>query len=511
MAPPVTAGAEPPEGRAVVTKPDLVSRLVEHRTLGAAPRRELEWLAAHGTLLLIPAGELVATTGTPLDQLAVLLSGRYSIWVNRGTGPRKVMEWRAGDVGGVLPYSRMSRSPGELITDEPTELLVLDRSTFPALIRECHEITAILVHVMLDRARQFTSSDLQLEKMISLGNLAAGLAHELNNPASAVVRSAKGLADCLVEAEQASLQLGAAQLPADQMSAIEQLRRCCVDTIARQTRPALEQADREEAISAWLDDHGVAIAAAQALADSEVTLAALDRAAALLDKPTLDLGLAWVAANCAARMLVTDIEIAATRIHGLVAAVRGFTHVDQANVPKKVDIRQGLADTLTVLRAKVRSKGASVDLAVEPDLPAVEGFGGELNQVWINLIDNALDAAGDRGHVDVTAARVGPSVVVRVIDDGPGIPLAIRDQIFDPFFTTKPVGQGTGLGLDIARRLVRRHEGEITFESQPGRTEFRVAIPVSGPAGAGRRLPAPAGATPAAEEADHAEAGHPDR
>ena len=494
-----------------MTEPDLVSRLAAHRTLGAAPRHELEWMAAHGRLRRVSAGEVLAPKGESIDTLHVVLSGHYSIWVNRGTGPRKVMEWRGGDVTGLLPYSRMNRAPGDVIAEEPTEIFDLHRDDFPGLIRECHEVTAILVHVMLDRARHFTENDLHAEKMASLGRLAAGLAHELNNPASAVVRSAKGLTECLVEAEKTSLELGAARLPAPQFAAIDELRHLCVGTVARAARPALEQADREEAIAAWLDEHGVAIVAAQALADSAVTLAALDRAAALLDRPTLDLGLRWVAANCSAEMLVADIEVAATRIHGLVAAVKGFTHVDQANVPKVIDIKQGLADTVTVLRAKARSKGISVNLTVEADLPAVEGFGGELNQVWANLIDNALDAVADRGHVEVAAGRVGPSLVVRVIDDGPGIPAEILDHIFDPFFTTKPVGHGTGLGLDIARRLVERHEGEVSVESRPGRTEFRVTLPSARAAEVERREPMLASETPAIGRDAHAESGHPDR
>jgi len=494
-----------------VNNSDLVSRLAAHRTLGAAPRHELEWMVAHGQYLFIPAGAPIVATGQPMDRLHVILSGGYSIRVNRGLGPRKVMEWREGDVTGLLPYSRMTSAPGDVIAEEPTEVLDLHRDHLPALIRECQEITAILVHVMLDRARHFTSTGLQAEKMVSLGNLAAGLAHELNNPASAVVRSAKGLAECLVEAEKASLELGAARLPAAQLAAIDELRHLCVDAVARSARPALEQADREEAIAAWLDEHGVALAAAQALADSAVTLAALDRAAALLDPPLLDLGLRWVAANCTAQMLVADIEVAATRIHGLVAAVKGFTHMDQADVPKVIDIKQGLADTVTVLRAKARSKGASVNLAVEPDLPDVEGFGGELNQVWLNLIDNALDAVGEGGRIEVAAGRVDSSLVVRVIDNGPGIPPEILDRIFDPFFTTKPVGHGTGLGLDIAQRLVGRHEGGIDVESRPGRTEFRVTLPSVGPAEGERREAALARETPTTRRDAHAETGHPDR
>jgi signal transduction histidine kinase len=181
-------------------------------------------------------------------------------------------------------------------------------------------------------------------------------------------------------------------------------------------------------------------------------------------------------AGCATYQLASEIEAAASRIHNLVAAVKGFTYMDQATMPKPVDVGQGLSDTLAVLNAKARGKQVGVSLAVETDLPRIPGFGGELNQVWANLVDNALDAAS--GHVSVAAGRQGPSVVVRVVDDGPGLPAEIRERIFDPFFTTKPVGQGTGLGLDIARRIVQKHQGSIEVDSRPGHTQFSVTLPI---------------------------------
>ena len=173
------------------------------------------------------------------------------------------------------------------------------------------------------------------------------------------------------------------------------------------------------------------------------------------------------------------------RISGLVAAIKGFTHMDQATVAEPVDLIQGLSNTVAVLRSKARAKSAAVVVEAEPGLPRVRGFAGELNQIWANLIDNALDAVPDSGRVEVLANRKQQQVVVRVIDNGAGIPAQIRERIFDPFFTTKPMGHGTGLGLDIVRRLVRHNDGEISVESQPGRTEFRVALPLAESDGAG--------------------------
>jgi signal transduction histidine kinase len=218
-----------------------------------------------------------------------------------------------------------------------------------------------------------------------------------------------------------------------------------------------------------------------------VTVPDLDALAESLSGEVLDAALRWVAYGCAARSLAREIEAAASRIHDIVAAVKGFTQMDRETVAQPLDVGQGLADTLTVLRSKVKRKSATVTVDVDPELPRVQGYGGELNQVWVNLIDNALDAVPDGGHVDVSARQESGKVVVRIADDGPGIPAGIRERIFDPFFTTKPVGEGTGLGLDIVRRLVNRHNGRIEVESRPGRTVFGVSLPAAASASAGSR------------------------
>ncbi|MPZ19947.1 MAG: hypothetical protein GEV06_18835 [Luteitalea sp.] len=365
------------------------------------------------------------------------------------------------------------------MAEESTEMVVVSAEHFPAMIRECYDLTRILVHVMLDRARRFTSSDLLDEKMLSLGKLAAGLAHELNNPASAVARSADGLANRLSEIERTSRAIGAARLPPPQLALVERALEMCRNVATTSIRSPIEQADREDDIADWLTAHGADVGAAEALADTPMTLEELDELAAALSSDTLDLAIQAVTAGCTTKKLAKEIEAAASRIHTLVAAVKGFTYMDQATAAKPVDLGQGLRDTLAVLAAKARARSVGVTIDVEPGLPLVQGLGGELNQVWANLIDNALDAALSSGHVSVSAAREGRFVVVRVVDDGPGIPAVTLERIFEPFFTTKPVGQGTGLGLDIARRLVKQHDGEIGVLSRPGHTELRVTLPAA--------------------------------
>jgi signal transduction histidine kinase len=461
---------------------DLVARLAKHRTVGAAPREELVWLAAHGELYRTTRGESLTLSAWMWDNLAIVLSGHIAISVDRGLGPRKVMEWGAGDVTGLLPYSRMTRAKppgGDPVVDEPGDLFMVPRDDFPEMIRECPMFTTALVHMMIDRVRRFTSNDLQDEKMISLGKLSAGLAHELNNPASAASRSAHLLAQGLSDLENASRALGTAQLTPAQHEIAQRSRQACVSTAAAGLSP-VERADREEAIASWFEAHGAQADAVSALVDTTLTFEDFDALAAALDGDTLNTTLRWLAADCSTRSLAAEVERSVTRIHDLVAAIKRFTYMDRTSAPEPVDLSISLNDTVALLQHKARRKSVRVSVTLKPDLPRVRAIGSDLNQIWTNLIDNAIDAVGEAGEVAITAAPRLGFVIVYIVDNGPGIPPSLGEQIFDPFFTTKPVGQGTGLGLDIARRLVRRNDGDIEFESRPGRTEFRITLPMAG-------------------------------
>jgi signal transduction histidine kinase len=424
-------------------------------------------------------GEVLTSKDGPVEGLHIVLEGQLAIYVDRGAGPRKIMEWRGGDVTGSLPYSRIVSPPGDVVVEEPAEVLTIHRNLFPEMIRECNEVTATLVHVMLDRARHFTSSFLHDEKLVSLGKLAAGMAHELNNPASAIGRSAGALSQSLADVEAASRALGGAEFTPEQIGVIEKVGKACLSAGVQPVLLPLEHEDRVDAIAAWLKAHHAESADADSLADTSVTIELLDQLATSINGRGLAAALRWIAMSCAAHRLTSEIQEAASRVSSLVGAIKGFTEMDRAAVPEPVDVVQGLTNTLVVLRAKAKSKSAGLRLNAAEDLPSIKGFGGELNQIWSNLIENALDAVGEGGSVELSANRERDSVVVSVTDNGPGIPEAIRDRIFDPFFTTKPVGKGTGLGLDIVRRLVQRHNGQIELTSRPGRTEFRVTLPLA--------------------------------
>jgi len=459
---------------------DVVDTLASVPLFESVPRAELEWLAARGDVERVAAGATLREFGSSIDAMWILLAGRLAVHVRKAAGGswRRFYDSGPGAVLGAMPFSRMRIAPARLVVEDDSIVFALSRSHFADLVRECPALTSALVHHMLDRARDYRTAQLHDDRMQSLGRLAAGLAHELNNPASGAAGHARSLAPLLDDVQTASKALARARLTDEQLEAIDAVRRMCTD--AARPRSPIEAADREEELSEWLLRHDIDPLSASALATADVTLAALDHLADVLPAETLGMAIRWAASDAAARQAAAHIMEATGRIHALVSAVKGFTFMDREGVPEDVDVARGLADTVAMLESKSQAKSLRVQIETADDLPTVYGFGSELNQVWEKLIDNAIDAAPVGGNVTVAATRRGDSVVVRVMDDGPGIPEEHRARIFDPFFTTKPVGSGTGLGLDIARRFAHLNDGDLHFSSQPGHTVFRVRLPVAG-------------------------------
>jgi signal transduction histidine kinase len=330
---------------------------------------------------------------------------------------------------------------------------------------------------MTDRARQFTSGDLRDEKLVSLGKLAAGLAHELNNPASAVLRAARSMTEALATAGNSASGLIAARLTDIQLGELERVRTLAMHTATDRGESGLALADREEALAGWIAAHGASEETAPELAHTSITIDALNRLAGVVRGVQLETSLRFLAAHHTVHSLAIDLERAATRIHQLVSAVKRFTHMDRDLDQGPVDIPSGLADTVALLDGKARSRSVTIDLKVDSSLPPALGVSAEINQIWMNLVDNAIDALSPGGRVAIHASAEHPMIIVEVEDNGSGIPEELVGRIFDPFFTTKEVGEGTGLGLDIVRRIIDRHAGSIDVTSRPGRTLFRVALP----------------------------------
>ena len=462
----------------MTTPDDIADRLARLPLLDSVPRAELEWLVARGEVRSYAAGMMLRPVGAAIEEMFIVLTGRVAWHLERRGGWRKAGEVGPGKIVGPIPYSRIDKVPGNVLIEDDVTAFVLHREQFPALICDCPNLTAALVHHMLDRSREIRTAELNDDRLQSIGRIASGLAHELNNPASAARRNAQSLASLLTGTEQAARALAAARLTDAQLEAVDAIRTICAGPAP--ARSALQAADREDDLSEWLVRHGLDPVLAEPLAVSVVSIDSMELLARELPPAVLGDVLRWVAGGITARRVAHEITSATGRIHELITAVKGFTFMDRDAVPEDVDVARGLADTLTVLEGKLRTKAVTAQLETAADLPRVFGFGSEINQVWQNLIDNAIDAAGSEGHVSVTATARGDSIVVRVADDGPGIPAEHRSRVFDPFFTTKPVGQGSGLGLDLVRRVVHLHNGDVDFMSQPGRTTFRVRLPVTG-------------------------------
>jgi len=457
----------------------LVDRLSSYDSMRALPREERRWVVGNGELRRYEAGEKLVGASEEASEMIIVLSGALIVYFGHGAGRRHAMESPAGSLTGVLPYSRLKRSEWDVLIETPTEILAIDKGRFPEMIRECPVLTESLVHAMLDRARGFAAANWEDEKVTSLGRLAAGMSHELSNPAAAAANGAKRLEGVLTEVAEAARVVGAAGLTREQLGVVSELVEQCRDPDRSNVLDAIERSDLEDRLSGWLHAQGLQTEHAAALVDGGVSPESLEPLLSLLTGAPLAAVVRWIAAVAVAAVVARDVERATRRINDLVTAVRGYTHMDRAPVREALDLSYGLAHTVEVMRAEANRRGAALRLSVAPGLPRVWGVAPDLNQVWANLLQNALDSVPVDGEVSVTAHAESGAVVVRFIDDGSGIAPDVQPRIFDPFFTTKPTGEGVGLGLDTVRRIVRSHEGDVEFESATGRTEFRVRLPAS--------------------------------
>ncbi|MGD0513569.1 MAG: ATP-binding protein [Terriglobales bacterium] len=441
------------------------------------PDDQITWFLSQSQELHLKAGESYSRQGDPADAMFVVLEGQLQ---GRGEigGEAVVFDIEKGSVTGTLPFSRMKQFTvgGRAVTD--SRALRFPASLFPELVQKMPELTKRLVGLMADRIRETTRMEQQRDRLASLGKLSAGLAHELNNPASAAKRATSQLRTILKKIKEASHELGRRDLTAAQKAEIEKLEASFI----QQNQPppdALTTSDLEEQIDSLLRSHGQndLWQLAADLARKNIKPEALESLFAALDAGTARAALVRIAASVEVANLLNEIESSTSRISDLVLAIKEYTYMDQAPV-QNVDIVKSLETTLTILNYKLK-RGISVkrDYGQVPLL--VNSFGSELNQVWTNLIDNAIDAMAGKGELRVRTYREDSCVVVEIADNGPGISPQVQPHIFEPFFTTKGVGEGTGLGLDTVQRIVKKHRGTIQVESKPGDTHFRIWLPMA--------------------------------
>jgi signal transduction histidine kinase len=456
------------------------------RTIGVfsdLPEDELEWVAQRMEEVRFSEGEVYGRPGDPLDYLVVLLEGEL-LFERKDGAVTQVLTATAGQVTGMLPFSRLTHFKGVSRAALPSRALRLHKKHFPEMLQRVPVLGQRLVGLMSDRIREITRSETQQEKLMALGKLSAGLAHELNNPASAARRAALSLKEAMEDVRAASMKFLEKPLSESQREAVLMLEKKSADKAASRVGPPedpLEVSDREEQITAWLERHGVEEAwkIAPVLAEAGAKTEKLDELKELLGADLVGPAAKRVAAVITIFGLIQEIDNSTRRISDLVTAIKRYSYMDQSPI-QEVDLREDLENTLKIFGHRLKS-GVTVIREYDPELPRICGYGSELNQVWTNLIDNAIDAMDGKGELRIRIARDLDYAIVEIGDNGPGVPKEIQSRIFDPFFTTKKVGAGTGLGLDTAMRIVRKHHGTIELKSTAGDTRFRVRLPIKGP------------------------------
>ncbi len=461
------------------------------------PEDDLAWLAERMEERSLNAGDVFAREGDALEYLSVMLEGEMHVERPHEPGTPMFIA-RAPQVTGLLPFSRLTKYVGTARIVRPTRTLLLHKKHFPEMLHRMPSLGQRLVGLMSDRIRETTRQETQRDKLMALGKLSAGLAHELNNPAAAAQRAAKSLREAMENVREASLRLLQHPLSHEQRQAIFQFEREVTDHVA-ENNPAhldpMELSDREAEITECLEAHQIKepwkIAAP--LAEANADPQKMDALRATIGDDIIGDALRRVASVVTIFGLIHEIDNSTKRISDLVGAIKRYSYMDQAAM-QEVSLRDDLENTLKIFGHWLK-KGITVTREYDENTPRVCAYGSELNQVWTNLIDNAIDAMNGSGELRIRTWRELDCAAVAIGDNGPGIPEEIRSRIFDPFFTTKDVGEGTGLGLDTVRQIVQKHHGNIELKTKPGDTKFIVRLPIKQP-----KFPVPQNHSGAAEK-----------
>ena len=428
----------------------------------------------------LTAGEELFTEGSPGDKAYVIQEGQIEIFKVSGGRKVQLAVRQPGDVIGEMSLLETStrNASGRAITD--SNLLVISHEHLNKLLDTSPSAARAMVYTVSARLRSTELLLRESEKMAQLGTLTAGIAHELNNPASATQRGASQLQSVFGELQHAQLQLNQANLTDNQLRDLLEL-----DQFARQraSHPedldSIDRSDREYELETWLENHGIdeAWEIAPILVNLGYQTDQLNLLAEKFSKEQWPSIVSWLGKTYSTYSLLEEISQGAGRISEIVKSLKSYVYLDQAPV-QEVDLHEGLSNTLVILRNKLK-QGVNVRREYAEDIPPIMAYGSELNQVWTNLIDNAIDAMSGKGEITIRTYREDDYVIVEIEDNGPGISEEIQSKIFSPFFTTKPVGEGTGLGLSITYSIINKHEGEIKVFSKPGNTCFQVTIPIN--------------------------------
>ncbi|WP_407429837.1 sensor histidine kinase [Arcticibacter sp.] len=447
------------------------------------PQDQLQWWIDNSRHYELEEGDLLLKQGTPTTGTHVIITGRIQLYIAQKAGIQYLSLLGSGDVSGYLPFSRAIVNILDGRALENTQLMTFPVERMNDLIHTQFELTQALVHIMSTRVRDSTILQQQNEKMMALGKLSAGLAHELNNPAAAIVRGSASLSKHL-KLKSAKFKEISTMRMSEQT--IEQVNAKMLEVLAREQKQVftmMQRADLESDFMDCLDSHGVANS--QEISESFVeygfTCDDMEELSAIIPVQYLSPVLNWISDSLVIERMVRDIQDASQRIEKLVGAIKNFTHMDRGRHKEYADIHSGIQNTLTMLAYKLNKGNVELLEDYDTSLPRIKVFVGEMNQVWTNIIDNALDAMefNKRGRLEIKTKRDGNFIEVTISDDGHGIPEELKSRIFEPFFTTREIGKGTGLGLDVVSRITRQHGGSLQVDSVPGRTAFVLCFPIN--------------------------------
>ena len=428
------------------------------------PLDQLDWLVENSRICTYMTDERIMEPGTEVDKMFIILDGRIRIQLPRGSSFTSIGDFVTGDISGRLPFSRM----------QSTLALFVE-------ITKRYELIEAFVHSLSDRIRSFTSQQQQNEKLVALGKLSAGLAHELNNPASAMVRGATELKKRLSQTPDKFKSVMSIKLTNDQIDAVNDLVFKKAGRGSSNQQSLMERTALEDELTDWMEDHGVetGFEYSETFAEYCFNTEDLEFVSSHVEDEYLPAVLGWIEDVLTTEKMMEEIEDSARRISDLVSSVKTYSHMDRGTDKEVVELKKVLKSTVTMLNHKAKQKKVEIELNIPSDLSEFYGYVSELNQVWTNLLDNAIDAVPQNGKIEVKAEEKNKNMYLFFKDNGSGIPEDVLPKIFDPFFTTKDVGEGTGLGLDVVHKIIEKHGASIDVESKPGQTTFELCFPLN--------------------------------
>lgn len=465
-----------------VPKPtDLLDRISQFETFKEAEKEALEWLIDHSNYLYYEPDDHLFYPKKAADHMIIIIQGQLVIKLPQKNELREMGTWEDEYITGLLPFSRMKEAVAYGLITKPTYTLELHKSNFLEMVNKHYGLTQLLVGVMSNRIREFTHIRMRDEKLMSLGKLSAGLAHELNNPASSIVRNAEELYQKVHQSPDKFKAIITMKVTAEETDKINSILFEKIKNYPPPDKSLLERESQKDDLLDWLEDAGIDDAEdiAEVFTDFDLTEEDLDIIGNTIREEALPSIMWWLESTLSLERLIGEIREASNRISGLIGSIKSYTHMDKSSDAQSINVLEGIKNTLMILKHPIKGKNIRIEKDIAPNLPSIKGYPGELNQVWTNLIDNAIDAMDKEGVLKIKVAPERDFVCVSITDNGPGIPEEVIHQIFDPFFTTKGIGKGTGMGLEMVRKMVDRHKGKIEVQSAPGNTTFKIFLPVA--------------------------------